>query len=147
MKYSKKASRPRKVSRSRSRRGGDFVDPEKGERDIEMGFYKPVVNKYYPHPPTPPPSPPKTTPPPSPPKTTPPLSPPKATPTPSYLQNQSFNIYDAAEKGEAGPNLVGGRRRRSHKKSHKKGKKSHKKGKKSHKRTTRKGLFYQLFKV
>lgn len=138
MKYSKKASRPRKVSRSRSRRGGDFVDPEKGERDIEMGFYKPVVNKYYPHPSTPPPSPPKQMSPPS---------PAKATPTPSYLQNQSFNIYDAAEKGEAGPNLVGGRRRRSHKKSHKKGKKSHKKGKKSHKRTTRKGLFYQLFKV
>ena len=131
MKYSKKTSRPRKVSRSRSRRGGDFVDPEKGERDIEMGFYKPAVNKYYPHPPTPPPSPPKTTPPPS---------PPKATLPPSYLQKKSFNIYEAAEEGEAGENLVGGRRRRSHKKSHKK-------GKKSHKRTTRKGLFYQLFKV
>ena len=132
MKYSKKTSRPRKVSRSRSRRGGDFVDLEKGE----MGFDKPAVNKDYPHPP-----------PPSPPKTTPPPSPPKATLPPSYLQKKPFNIYEAAEEGEAGPNLVGGRRRRSHKKSHKKGKKSHKKGKKSHKRTTRKGLFYQLFKV
>ena len=52
------------------------------------------------------------------------------------VQEGNYDAYDAAEKGEAGPNVVGGTRKRKTRK----GKKSHKKHhKKSHKkRHTRK---------
>jgi len=59
-----------------------------------------------------------------------------------------FDSADAAEKGEAGPNLVGGKRRKG-RKSTRKGRKSTRKGRKSarrHKKSTKKkSLFGKLF--
>ena len=101
----------------KSKRGGEDPDPEpdieSGNRgDIEEGIIPPQ-------------------------KTKPPLEPPKQIDT--SASNDDYDSLDAAEKGEAGPNVVGGtRKRRGAKKSARKhksmGRKTRRHRKRTHKR-------------
>ena len=65
--------------------------------------------------------------------------------TPTKSTTTSFDVYDAAEKGQAGPNLVGGRgRRRKGRRSARRGKRS-KKTRRGKRSTKKKSLFGKLF--
>jgi hypothetical protein len=126
MGYNKKTQRKRSksASKSRARRGGDIEDGKPAENVAEL--MKPPSRS----------------------------SSPTNVPQSTYTQpmksrtTQSFNLADAAEKGLAGPNLVGGKRRKG-RKSTRKGRKSTRKGRRSarrHKKSTKKkSLFGKLF--
>ena len=136
MVYNKKTQRKRSKSASKSRRRSRGGDIEEGKRDMEDGKPAPNVAALM-----------------KPPNRS--LSPTNA-PPPTYAQTmkyrrpttpttQSFDVYDAAEKGQAGPNLVGGKRRKGKRsKKTRKGKRS-KKTRKGKKSTKKKSLFGKLF--
>ena len=122
MVYNRKTQRKRSksASKSRSRRGGDIED---GKPASNVSTLMKPPNR------TPPPT----------------YVPPTyiQTAMKSHTEVPPFDVHDAAEKGLAGPHLLGGRRR--------KGRRTARRGKRSkrvrrHKKTTKKkSLFGQLF--
>jgi|TARA_B110000285_G_scaffold9355_1_gene9468 hypothetical protein len=129
MVYNKKTQRKRSksASKSRARRGGDIEDGKPADNVAQL--MKPPSRSVSP--------------------TNVPQSTYDQTMKSRAQSSLLFDSADAAEKGEAGPNLVGGKRRKGRKGTRKSARKSARKGRRStrrHKKSTKKkSLFGKLF--